>query len=168
MLFCGLSLFERDQTSTADYLSGSVEEIEKHIKTGNPTMLYFSSQPIRIDSVDQCQYNELQQFKESCSARGLYEIYDNLDEFKNKFSRHLQTKLNEHEMFKNNNPIPISEIRQSNIGIPILSDVAKILLKEMSFDTHGKLKCMNYLGGISIGTRCIIKFGVDNFSNNKT
>ena len=50
-------------TSTGEYISGTVEEIEKHIDAAKPAMLYFSDQPARLDSVDSVQYEKLQEFK---------------------------------------------------------------------------------------------------------
>ena len=38
-------------TATDEYASGTVEEIERHIDTGKPTMLYFSSQPVAMARV---------------------------------------------------------------------------------------------------------------------
>ena len=60
-------------TATDDYPSGSVEEVEEHVKAGRPAMLYFSSAPVRMESVDQKQWESLQAFKESWRTRGLYE-----------------------------------------------------------------------------------------------
>lgn len=81
-------------TATQEYASGTVEEIEKHIKSGKPTMLYFSSQPVVMETVDLEQFRQLRLFKESCQSRGLYESYDNYSDFKQKFYHHLQLKLN--------------------------------------------------------------------------
>ena len=50
-------------TATGEYASGTVEEIEEHIKAGRPTMLYFSSAPILPDSVDHDQYRRLKEFR---------------------------------------------------------------------------------------------------------
>lgn len=93
-------------TSTEKYISGTVEEIEKHIAADKPTMLYFSGQPARLDSVDSEQYEKLKEFKASCKDRGLYETYDSHSEFKEKFYHHLQIKVNEHVFFfqKTKNP----------------------------------------------------------------
>jgi hypothetical protein len=69
--------------------SGTVEEIEEHIALGKPALIYFSSAPVRLDSVDAVQYEALTQFKRSCRSRGLVEEYDDLASFRAKFSRHL-------------------------------------------------------------------------------
>ena len=63
-------------------------------------MLYFSSQPVAMDTVDPVQIAAVRNFKESCQKRGLYEGYDSYTEFQTKFYRHLQLKLNDHPLFK--------------------------------------------------------------------
>jgi len=69
--------------------SGTVEEIEEHIAIGKPTLIYFSSVPVRLESVDPKQYEALTVFKRSCFDRGLIEEYDDLTAFRMKFARHL-------------------------------------------------------------------------------
>ena len=40
-------------------------------------MIYFSSVPVRLDSLDEDQYSALKEFKHSLKDRGLYEEYSN-------------------------------------------------------------------------------------------
>lgn len=140
-------------TSTGKYISGTVEEIEKHIDAGKPTMLYFSEQPARLDSVDSEQYEKLKEFKESCRNRGLYQTYDNHAEFKEKFYHHLQIKVNEHEIFFSGDEEPANTVvYQSETQIPQLSREARVLLKEASLDNHGTILYLRTLGGTDIQT----------------
>lgn len=139
-------------TPTSEYQSGTVEEIEKHIKSGKLTMLYFSSKPVEPDSIDPNQYGELKKFKESCKNRSLYEHYDNLNDFKDLFYKHLQLKLNEHAMFKESSSVISDVIRPSNISVPILTDVAKQLLKEISEDPQGQVMSLRTITGTIIST----------------
>lgn len=88
-------------TATDEYASGTVEEIERHIGAEKPAMLYFSSQPVAMDTVDLEQVAKLKTFKESCRGKGLYESYDSHSDFKSKFDRHLQLKINQHKLFNN-------------------------------------------------------------------
>ena len=81
-------------TPTASYASGAVEEIEEHIKLGKPAMLYFSSAPAPLDSVDADQYRALKAFRDSCKTRGLFATYSDVDDFRRKFSRDLQITMN--------------------------------------------------------------------------
>ena len=59
-------------TATADYISGTVEEIKKHVAAGKLAMLYFSHVPVDPNSIDPTQWAELQKFKEECKTAGLY------------------------------------------------------------------------------------------------
>lgn len=139
-------------TPTDEYASGSVEEIEKHIESGKPVMLYFSRQPVALDSVETKQVEELKKFKESCRTRGLYEDYDSHSEFKEKFYRHLQLKLNEHPLFKEIQSEGIGEVVKSNTKMPQLTKEARLLLKETSIDPNGSVMHIRYLGGTNIQT----------------
>lgn len=140
-------------TPTNDFASGTVEEIELHIKAEKPAMLYFSSQPVVMDTVEPEQYAELSKFKKSCQTRGLYEGYDNYTDFKEKFYRHLQLKLNEHPLFQVTTDIDFStEPVESNTQLPQLSSEARILLKEASLDKNGTIMSISYLAGDDVQT----------------
>lgn len=138
-------------TPTEKHLSGTVEEIEKHIASGKPAMLYFSSQPVALNTVDLDQVQRLMQFKQSCQDRGLYESYDSHSEFKEKFYRQLQLKVNESQAFNvgegsdNNSPII-----GSRTTLPRLTQEARVLLKEASLDRSGTVLYTRYLDGTSL------------------
>jgi len=137
-------------TPTTEFASGTIEEIERHIEAGRLAMLYFSSTPAAMDDVDYQQYQTLKSFKASCRGRGLYESFDGLAEFRNKFSRQLQQKLNAHEMFKLaqvevSNTLPASGV--ASLSTPSLTLEARTLLKEVSQDRHGRLVHVRFLGG---------------------
>lgn len=139
-------------TTTTDYSSGTVEEIEEHIKTEKPVMLYFSAQPAALDTVDQEQYSQLKNFKESCKSRGLYETYNTLTEFKDKFYRQLQLKINDHSFFKQETHINNDVVVESNTSTPNLTYEAKLLLKEASKNTSGLIMRLGRLGQTRIET----------------
>ena len=125
-------------TYTDEYASGTVEEIEKHLDAEKPTMLYFSNIPVRLDSSDPDQYEKLKLFKEQCRSKGLFETYDTLSDFKEKFYRQLQMKINQDvyfgvsENYAGDQPIldPALNITQD------LSSEARLLLKEASLDQY--------------------------------
>jgi len=118
-------------TATGEYASGSVEEIEKHMKAGRPTMLYFSSAPVEYGSVDRAQYEKLMEFKESCRGRGVYNEYSDINNFRQQLDSHLQIKLNE-DIFVGYNKTSSASIASSPPvnNIPNLSREAQILLTE--------------------------------------
>lgn len=140
-------------TPTERHLSGSVEEIEEHLAAGKPAMLYFSSQPVVLDSVDSDQVQRLKKFKESCLSRGLCEVYDSYSDFKEKFYRQLQLKVNDHPMFQTaEEKAPHSAVVASGTKLPTLSSEARILLKEASQDSGGTVLRVRTLDGTSIET----------------
>jgi len=131
-------------TPTGVAASGTVEEITEHISAGKPTMLYFSSAPVRPDSVDEEQFRSLRTFKKSIqeSNNGLYEEYESLGEFKEKLSRQLaQTIIREFPLGspQDNRFEERSEQRIDSVPIPkpaISGDATKLLL-ETSQDPNG-------------------------------
>ena len=137
-------------TATGEYSSGSVEEIEEHMKSGKPTMLYFSSAPVVFGSVDRDQYDRLMDFKKSCQLRGVYEEYSDLADFRQKFDQHLQIKVNKDRSFVG--PVNgLSEQGESSTFLPqqaVLSREAQVLLKEAASD--GQILHMHFIGGTAI------------------
>lgn len=73
--------------------SGTVEEIEEHIGTGKPAMLYFSSAPVVPQSLDADQFAKLQEFKGWAMTRGLIAEYDSLEGFRERLRRDLELNL---------------------------------------------------------------------------
>jgi len=66
-------------TPTENYVSGSVEELETHVKAGKPAMVYFIKEDIPLDSNTE-QLEKLKKFKEQCQKSGLYRELDRIDE----------------------------------------------------------------------------------------
>ena len=128
-------------SETGEYPSGTVEEIEEHIALGKPAMLYFAKQLGYSDTFDRDQYAKLEELKKDYESRGLYEIYDSDIDFRGKFYRQLEIKVNEHEIFQFQSEEINSgiEMEESENNIPQLSDEAKILLKKVSQDSQGEV-----------------------------
>ena len=133
-------------TPTASYASGAVEEIEEHIKAGKPAMLYFSSAPAALDSVDPEQYRALKAFKDSCKTRGLFETYADVDDFRRKLSKDLQIVMNA-------DGLTLAETKTAAAGPPpALSPDATTLLSAASADASGTILYGRYGGGSEIST----------------
>jgi hypothetical protein len=143
-------------TPTGEYASGTVEEIEEHITAKKPVMLYFSGAPVLLDSVDQSQYMRLKNFKETSKANGLFETYSDLNEFKSKFYRQLQLKMNQDAYFKiealNSSEVVHEVIESLSPSIPKLSREAQVLLKEASQDPAGHILKIRTMGGFVVQT----------------
>lgn len=139
-------------TATTEYASGTVEEIEKHVNGGRPAMLYFSNQPAALDTVDHDQYKLLAEFKKTCQQRSLYEGYEDITEFRNKFARQLQITINENPIFKVDDYSDVDDLSSPQRNIPSLSYEASSLLREASKDSHGTIMHIRYIGGTDIQT----------------
>jgi hypothetical protein len=134
---------------TGEAPSGTVEEINRHLGSGKSAMLYFSDAPVRLDSVDEAQYQALQLFKKESKQRGLIETYSSQDEFREKFSRQLsQTVLREFESMA---PHP-QAVEVSTADRPTLSSEAQQLIVECSLAKEGLLICINTMDGMLLQT----------------
>jgi hypothetical protein len=140
-------------TPTGNYISGSVEEIEKHIDTGKPTMLFFSDVPVRFDSVDNDQYTKMKEFRKWCMDKGLVNTYESNEEFSNIFRKQLGLFMNQ-----DNKILEITELDAVDDEVlertltPGLSENAKQLLVNISQDPHGILMTVMTLGGYHVQT----------------
>jgi hypothetical protein len=130
--------------------SGTVEEIDEHVRAGKSAMIYFSSAPVRLDSVDETQYTALRQFKEECRKRGLVEEYESLSEFREKLGRQLaQTVI---RSFAKEGDVDVPSVVIPQRDVPDLTDAARELLVEAAQDGTGTLLCLNTMGGSHVQT----------------
>ncbi len=140
-------------TATGEFESGTVEEIEEHIKANRPAMLYFSGSPVVLDSVDPDQYQRLKDFRNSCQSRGLYESYADIEDFRSKLYRHLQLKLNQDPYFRaTGGSEPNAPLRELPQAVQ-LSREAAFLLKECAGDPAGQVLHLSHLGGYVLQVR---------------
>lgn len=129
-------------TSTGEYDSGTVEELERHIAEGRPALLYFSNQPAMPDSIDQEQYAALRDFKNHMQKKGLVNSYDSVEKFRDGLRQHLTITLNGPEFLKTVAQPPTESIlppRISDDGLELLRTAAagdgEILRAEMMSGT---------------------------------
>ncbi len=142
-------------TSTGGYASGTVEEIEEHITVGKPVMLYFSAKPVDPDSVDPEQYKHLKDFKAACYKRGLVESFGDEAEFKDKFTRQLQIRLNEDAFFTSRSapsPADLLPVPLTSTPLSRLSEEARQLLIEAAKSSDGTIMFMRFIGGVRLNT----------------
>lgn len=141
---------------TGNSISGSVEEIEKHVEAGKPAMLYFSNAPVLPDSVDAKQYAKLKKFKKECQDKGLVESFSSPEEFRMKLTRQLAQKINQHDYFEkgeeNSGHIERLNEDSEKLLLDELSTVEKLLLKEIALDSTGVVMKVSYKGGFDVQT----------------
>lgn len=82
-------------TPTEGYVSGTVEEIRKHVAAGKTAKIYFSDVPVPPSSLDPEQYSQLQVFRKDCQASGLYATFGSVQQLRADFKHHLDLELNQ-------------------------------------------------------------------------
>ncbi|NCP11880.1 MAG: DUF4062 domain-containing protein [Sphingomonadales bacterium] len=135
-------------TPTGKSVSGSAEEIERHLEAGKPAMVYFSSVPVAPQSLDAEQYDKLNQFKDWCKTKGLIENYDNLESFRQKFVAQLQIQLASNPYLSELISAPKSAAVESMS--PALTDEAKTLLLAAAESNDGFIMQLRMMGGTII------------------
>jgi OST-HTH/LOTUS domain len=80
-------------TNTGVSISGTAEEIEQFVEMKKPVMLYFSQALVDPDKIDIGQFTILKSFKEKMRLQGLTESYQNIPDFRQKFSRQLSINV---------------------------------------------------------------------------
>jgi hypothetical protein len=139
-------------TPTGEAVSGSVEEIERHVKAGKPAMVYFSSAPVRAESVIDAQYKGLLEFKAELKDRGLYVPYESTGDFAKKFRHQLGLRINNDIFFHvegagaDRNALIDQVLTEASERIPAMSDEARTLLIEASLDRNGQIMNMKFVG----------------------
>jgi len=131
-------------SSTTEYRSGTVEEIERHIAAGKTAKLYFSDSPVHPGSVNPLQYEALQAFKADCQKRGLLETYSGINDFRAKFERHIQLEMNREIYIRSAH----SAERLQKVG---LSSEATSLLCAAVADRYGNIVHSKDFSGEEIG-----------------
>jgi DNA-binding transcriptional ArsR family regulator len=142
-------------TPTGEAVSGTVEEIDQHMKAGKPVMIYFSSS-IPADAA--ADYAPLSTVKQAYRDRGICAEFDNESDFRAKFARHLAAKLNE-PYFASPSTADTSAVPTKG---PSLRKEARDLLVEASRDPQGHLFKMMLLTGLQIQTNNREFVGADN------
>lgn len=80
-------------TDTGVAASGTVEEIEQFQESGRPVMLYFSTAPVKLESIDLDQYTKLKTFRDSIKNQGLIFEFNSNEQLQVQFTRHLATVM---------------------------------------------------------------------------
>lgn len=140
-------------TPTGKAQSGTVEEIEEHVSSGKPAMIYFSAKPVSLPTVELTQYSDLKAVQAEWSRRGLVETYDTSEQFRHKFTKQLQLCLRKNEYLTDlvgaNSQVDERTERLEGRG-PKLSADARELLKAAGGDTHGMIMKREFLNGQQI------------------
>jgi hypothetical protein len=152
-------------TPTKDAVSGTVEEVERHLKAGRPAMVYFSDMAMPRERFDPEQWQRLNDYRAECMARGLTQTYASHLEFKDKFREHLAMIMNRWPQALAQRPkddqdplswltIELPDIKQTlrERQRDELSAEARELLLNAALDSSGKILRSETKDGVEIVT----------------
>jgi hypothetical protein len=105
-------------TPTAEHVSGTVEEVKRHVTAKKPAKIYFSDVPVSPSSINREQYDLVQAFKLWCQDKALYAGYKTVKRFRTDFRRHLYLELNDAKYSNPQTSKPVMrESRASHSGV---------------------------------------------------
>ena len=134
-------------TPTGGYESGTVEEIERHMAEGKPTMIYFSKTPIDYSTVDRDQYDLLMNKKDEWKNKGRIEEFSSLQEFKDKLNKQLPYLLSTHEYILScSSSIPDSQEASNDSSVTLSSEAVEII--RLAGSTDGGIMKIRHLAGL--------------------
>jgi len=143
-------LWTRLGTPTGTSPSGTVEEIREHVAAGKPALIYFSEEPVRLDSVDEAQYRALKDFRAECQQKGLYESYSSASGFREKLVRQLAQTVIRKFAPGSQEPEPLTVVPSA--PRPALSQDSRELLLAAADDSNGSVMMLNVMDGPIIRT----------------
>lgn len=138
-------------TPTGVASSGTLEEIQEHLKAGKPAMLYFSQAPSRPRQEDLKQYQGVLALEEQLRGKGINWRYDSPARFRALFTKHLaQTMYEKFPVTVRTHPGAPSDLTQARVSW--LNDLAKRLLVQATLDRAGVITRTRSNAGLNIRT----------------
>ncbi|WP_220635656.1 hypothetical protein [Georgfuchsia toluolica] len=133
-------------TPTGEFVSGTVEEIERLATAGKPVMVYFSDKaPDSLDQIDTQQLNARRSLEASLRNRGIIGSVDNVDSFTQQFSGHLAKMMN--SLLVKFPPTTSTPVHGGKSVAPSVSEEFRTILKELVADEQGYLIVADLVGG---------------------
>lgn len=137
-------------TPTGEYVSGTVEEISKHITSKKLTCLYICDRPISPSQITD-QYSKLQTQINNWKPSGVLNFYRELAGFKENIKNHLTLHIQDNEYIQEiinnlNSSNPISQVI-SKQRIELNDAMIQIITNSGKFNTD--VQFLRHLGGVS-------------------
>jgi hypothetical protein len=132
--------WKRLGTPTPEAESGTIEELERHFKSGKPAMLYFRTPPTDGDGVDPVELERVKKFQEHCRSqeRGLDGNFTDPEDLEKKFRRHLQIRIHQDDHLRSLFP-DAPHVGQPATSAQPLTQEAITLLRAAAEDRRGQI-----------------------------
>ena len=140
-------------TETGEYVSGTVEEISRHIASQKLTSLYICDRPILPSKITD-QYQKLQVQIREWMPYGVLEFYNDLSSFKQKIKDHLSLHIQQNEYIQtivnelNSNDTAIQSYTEKAIE---LNDEMITILQNAGKD-EGNIYFIKHINGTTLST----------------
>ncbi|ARK09020.1 hypothetical protein A6C57_01095 [Fibrella sp. ES10-3-2-2] len=145
------AFWTRIGTPTGKEISGTVEEINDHIKAGKQAMLYFSNAHVPPSKIDDKQLKAVKKLKKQYEKTSLFNTYDDLGSLRTNFTRHLSLAVQRHFVPETLTPTP-ERIEAELKASPSITNAAKELLLRLSQDSNLELMVVRTKSGLSAHT----------------
>jgi hypothetical protein len=132
--------------------SGTVEEIQEHLRAGKPAMIYFSNAPAHPQTVDSNQLEAVHEIRKAFSVEGLVHTYDSIEQFANALHNHLAMTINREFGALLADPIDALFADAETYAPSSITPDAAELLKEASVAKNGMIMMYGTFGGAFLQT----------------
>lgn len=152
-------------TATDTHDSGTVEEIDEHLKSQKDVMIYFKkSINIDPDNFNPTQLENLRAFKENKKKECLYSEFDDTKDFQEKLFKNLHQYINDHWLNINRKrPDSLTNNQSKNIE---LSDFDIERLQAWTSSDNPSFLCLPIIGGRVIYGLGAKQYNVNNGKEN--
>lgn len=137
-------------TETGEYVSGTVEEISKHISSEKLTSIYICDKPIPPSQITE-QYQKLQVQVREWMPSGVLNFYSDLPTFKQSIKDHLSLHIHQneyiHSLLNKNITTSISNEGNDNVSIEASKEMGQILLNAGEYNDD--VQFLRHMNGVS-------------------
>ena len=128
----------RTGTATKESISGTVEEIKKHVAAGKTAKVYFAEVRGSQKNVDQTPYGLVQKFQEDLNGSGLSATYQSMQQFRDDFEHHLALEMN-HPRYRwmdvPDRTTGVSQLKTPIVETPVIETPVRAPLKTPVIET---------------------------------
>lgn len=119
-------------TPTGDDISGTVEEIRKHIATDGRALIYFSAIPVDPTTIQVEQIAALREFKTECESTGIIRTFNNAETLKTIANRDISQLMND---LSGSTELKKEPSKVSDLALELIFEAAKTNLGQIHYFT---------------------------------
>jgi len=137
-------------TPSHEVTRGTMREIERQLKAGNPALIYFSEARVGFTGADAEENEVLERFKKQFPAEALIDSFGDEKEFRAKFAQQLESTLGQHVHFQTGASPFQGTLPETHPPAPEYSKSAQALLLSACDDPEAYIARMKDVRGLRI------------------